>query len=67
MVLVGALGCSYVHQAHFLDHLGAGAFGWVLPLIFDLAMVAMLSVVKTAGAPSEPTRWSSRWWPWHPV
>jgi hypothetical protein len=49
VILVGALGCSYVHQAHFLDHLGAGAFGWVLPLIFDLAMVAMLSVVKTVG------------------
>jgi hypothetical protein len=45
----GALGCSYVHQAMFLDHLGAGPFGWVLPLIFDTAMVTMLQVTKTVG------------------
>jgi hypothetical protein len=49
IIIAGALGCSYIHQAVYLDQLGAGPFGYVLPLIFDTALVAMLQIVKTAG------------------
>ena len=55
-ILLGALGCSYAHQAVFLDRLGAGPFGYVLPLIFDTAMVAMLQVFKTVGMAADAKR-----------
>jgi hypothetical protein len=49
VILVGAMATSYTHQALFLAHTGAGIFGWVLPLLFDTAMVYMLSIVKAPG------------------
>ena len=48
-VLIGALAASYLHQAHYLWILGAAYFACIVPLIFDAAMVSMLTVVRTTG------------------
>jgi hypothetical protein len=49
VILAGAMIVSYAHQATFLAAAGAGPFGWVLPLLFDVTMVFMLMVIKTVG------------------
>jgi hypothetical protein len=49
LILVGALAASYLHQAHFLVSLGAGMFAWIVPAVFDLAMLSMLTVSQTPG------------------
>ncbi|MBQ1060721.1 DUF2637 domain-containing protein [Micromonospora sp. C41] len=48
-VLLGALLTSYLHQAHYLWTQNAGYFAYLVPLIFDAAMVSMLTVVRTSG------------------
>lgn len=55
-ILMAAMATSYTHQALFLAHAGAGVFGWVLPLLFDTAMVYMLSIIKTHGMVREAKR-----------
>ncbi|MEU4691015.1 hypothetical protein [Actinoplanes sp. NPDC023714] len=49
LILIGALAASYLHQAHFLVSLGAGMFAWIVPAVFDLAMLSMLTVSQTPG------------------
>ncbi|BBH66749.1 hypothetical protein ACTI_34340 [Actinoplanes sp. OR16] len=49
LILIGALAASYLHQAHFLISLGAGMFAWIVPAVFDLAMLSMLTVSQTTG------------------
>ena len=48
-ILVGAVAASYLHQAHFLLTLGAGFFAWIVPAVFDLAIVSMLTITQTVG------------------
>ena len=48
-VLLAALATSYLHQAHYLWAQDAGYFAYLVPLIFDAAMVSMLIVVRTPG------------------
>ncbi|MEV0734226.1 DUF2637 domain-containing protein [Polymorphospora sp. NPDC050346] len=48
-VLIAAMLTSYLHQAHYLATQNAGYFAYLVPLIFDAAMVSMLTVVRTAG------------------
>ncbi|MFI1988237.1 hypothetical protein [Actinoplanes sp. NPDC020271] len=48
-ILMGALAASYLHQGHYLVSLGAGLFAWIVPAVFDLAMVSMLTISQTAG------------------
>ncbi|MBB2941838.1 hypothetical protein FB565_001542 [Actinoplanes lutulentus] len=56
LILVGALAASYLHQAHFLVSLGAGMFAWIVPAVFDLAMLSMLTVSQTAGMATDAKR-----------
>ena len=56
LILVGALAASYLHQAHFLVSLGAGMFAWIVPAVFDLAMVSMLTITQTAGMAADARR-----------
>jgi hypothetical protein len=48
-ILVGAVAASYLHQAHFLLTLGAGVFAWIVPAVFDLGIVSMLTITQTIG------------------
>ena len=48
-ILLGAVAASYLHQAHFLVQLGAGVFSWILPGVFDLGIVSMLTITQTVG------------------
>jgi hypothetical protein len=49
LILIGALTASYLHQAHYLAELGAGMFAWIVPAVFDLAMLSMLTITQTTG------------------
>jgi hypothetical protein len=55
-ILVGAVAASYLHQAHFLDRLGAGFFAWIVPGVFDLAIVSMLTITQTVGMAGDAKR-----------
>ncbi|MER7445238.1 DUF2637 domain-containing protein [Micromonospora avicenniae] len=55
-VLLGALATSYLHQAHYLWTQKAGYFAYLVPLIFDAAMVSMLTVVRTSGIAKDAKR-----------
>jgi hypothetical protein len=55
-ILVGAVAASYLHQAHFLDSLGAGFFAWIVPGVFDLAIVSMLTITQTVGMAADAKR-----------
>ncbi|PZF90067.1 DUF2637 domain-containing protein [Micromonospora deserti] len=55
-VLLGALLTSYLHQAHYLWTQDAGYFAYLVPLIFDAAMVSMLTVVRTSGIAKDAKR-----------
>ncbi len=55
-VLLGALATSYLHQAHYLWTQNAGYFAYLVPLIFDAAMVSMLTVVRTSGIARDAKR-----------
>ncbi|MBM0205553.1 DUF2637 domain-containing protein [Micromonospora sp. STR1s_5] len=55
-VLLGALLTSYLHQAHYLWTQNAGYFAYLVPLIFDAAMVSMLTVVRTSGIAKDAKR-----------
>jgi hypothetical protein len=54
--LLGALATSYLHQAHYLWTQHAGYFAYLVPLIFDAAMVSMLIVVRTPGISRDAKR-----------
>ncbi|MFI5491359.1 DUF2637 domain-containing protein [Actinoplanes sp. NPDC051859] len=56
--LLAALATSYLHQAHYLWAQDAGYFAYLVPLIFDAAMVSMLIVVRTAGIAVDAKRWA---------
>src|SRR4051812_26825339 len=55
-ILLGAVAASYLHQAHFLDHLGAGVFSWILPGVFDLGIVSMLTITQATGMAPDAKR-----------
>jgi hypothetical protein len=55
-ILIGAVTASYLHQAHFLDSLGAGVFAWILPGVFDLGIVSMLTITQTTGMAADAKR-----------
>jgi hypothetical protein len=55
-ILLGAVAASYLHQAHFLDSLGAGLFSWILPGVFDLGIVSMLTITQTTGMAADAKR-----------
>ncbi|MEV0396921.1 DUF2637 domain-containing protein [Polymorphospora rubra] len=55
-VLLGALLTSYLHQAHYLWTQGASYFAYLVPLIFDAAMVSMLTIVRTPGIAKDAKR-----------
>jgi ribose/xylose/arabinose/galactoside ABC-type transport system permease subunit len=55
-ILVGAVAASYLHQAHFLLTLGAGFFAWIVPGVFDLAIVSMLTITQTVGMAADAKR-----------
>jgi hypothetical protein len=55
-ILVGAVAASYLHQAHFLLTLGAGFFAWIVPGVFDLAIVSMLTITQTVGMAGDAKR-----------
>jgi Protein of unknown function (DUF2637) len=55
-ILIGAVAASYLHQAHFLDLLGAGVFSWILPAVFDLGIVSMLTVTQATGMAADAKR-----------
>jgi len=55
-VLLGALATSYLHQGHYLWTQNAGYFAYLVPLIFDAAMVSMLTVVRTSGIARDAKR-----------
>ncbi|MEV4810276.1 DUF2637 domain-containing protein [Micromonospora avicenniae] len=55
-VLLAALATSYLHQAHYLWTQNAGYFAYLVPLIFDAAMVSMLTVVRTSGIARDAKR-----------
>jgi hypothetical protein len=52
-ILLGAVAASYLHQAHFLIELGAGVFSWILPGVFDLGIVSMLTITQATGMAAE--------------
>ncbi|GGQ86769.1 DUF2637 domain-containing protein [Couchioplanes azureus] len=54
--LLAALATSYLHQAHYLWTQKAGYFAYLVPLIFDAAMVSMLIVVRTPGITRDAKR-----------
>jgi hypothetical protein len=55
-ILVGAVAASYLHQAHFLGTLGASIFAWIVPAVFDLGIVSMLTITQTVGMAAEAKR-----------
>ncbi|MEU4694336.1 DUF2637 domain-containing protein [Actinoplanes sp. NPDC023714] len=55
-IVVGAVAASYLHQAHFLETLGAGIFSWIVPAVFDLAIVSMLTITQTVGMAADAKR-----------
>ncbi|GAA2689903.1 DUF2637 domain-containing protein [Actinoplanes palleronii] len=55
-ILAGALAASYLHQGHYLVSLGAGLFAWIVPAVFDLAMLSMLTISQTAGMAADAKR-----------
>lgn len=55
-ILIGAVTASYLHQAHFLDSLGAGIFSWILPGVFDLGIVSMLTITQATGMAADAKR-----------
>ena len=55
-ILIGAVTASYLHQAHFLDSLGAGVFSWILPGVFDLGIVSMLTITQATGMAADAKR-----------
>ncbi|MEU7908979.1 DUF2637 domain-containing protein [Actinoplanes sp. NPDC049118] len=55
-ILVGAVAASYLHQAHFLLTLGAGVFSWIVPAVFDLGIVSMLTITQTIGMAADAKR-----------
>lgn len=55
-IVVGAVTASYLHQAHFLETLGAGIFSWIVPAVFDLAIVSMLTITQTVGMAADAKR-----------
>jgi hypothetical protein len=55
-ILVGAVAASYLHQAHFLHALGAGLFAWIVPGVFDLGIVSMLTITQTIGMAADAKR-----------
>lgn len=55
-ILLGALAVSYLHQAHYLQALGASVFSWILPAVFDLGMVSMLTITQTVGMAADAKR-----------
>jgi hypothetical protein len=55
-ILVGAVTASYLHQAHFLLDLGAGVFAWIVPGVFDLGIVSMLTITQTVGMAEDAKR-----------
>ncbi|MEV4283272.1 DUF2637 domain-containing protein [Actinoplanes xinjiangensis] len=55
-IVVGAVAASYLHQAHFLQTLGAGIFSWIVPAVFDLAIVSMLTITQTIGMATDAKR-----------
>jgi hypothetical protein len=55
-ILLGAVAASYLHQAHFLIQLGAGVFSWILPGVFDLGIVSMLTITQATGMANEAKR-----------
>jgi hypothetical protein len=55
-ILIGAVAASYLHQAHFLLSLGAGLFSWILPGVFDLGIVSMLTITQATGMAEEAKR-----------
>lgn len=55
-ILLGAVAASYMHQAHFLDDLGAGVFSWILPGVFDLGIVSMLTITQATGMAEQAKR-----------
>lgn len=55
-ILMGALAASYLHQGHYLVSLGAGLFAWIVPAVFDLAMLSMLTISQTAGMAQDAQR-----------
>lgn len=55
-ILVGAVAASYLHQAHFLLTLGAGIFAWIVPAVFDLGIVSMLTITQTIGMAADAKR-----------
>jgi hypothetical protein len=55
-ILVGAVAASYLHQAHFLGSLGAGIFSWIVPAVFDLGIVSMLTITQTVGMADDAKR-----------
>ncbi|MDI6098105.1 hypothetical protein QLQ12_05750 [Actinoplanes sp. NEAU-A12] len=56
LILIGALAASYLHQAHYLATLGAGMFAWIVPAVFDLAMLSMLTITQTPGMAADARR-----------
>ncbi|MEV6306820.1 hypothetical protein AB0M02_46000 [Actinoplanes sp. NPDC051861] len=56
LILIGALAASYLHQAHYLSTLGAGMFAWIVPAVFDLAMLSMLTITQTTGMAADAKR-----------
>jgi hypothetical protein len=56
LILVGALAASYLHQAHYLASLGAGMFAWIVPGVFDMAMLSMLTITQTTGMAADAKR-----------
>ncbi|MFC7532310.1 DUF2637 domain-containing protein [Actinoplanes sp. GCM10030250] len=55
-IVIGAVTASYLHQAHFLETLGAGIFSWIVPAVFDLAIVSMLTITQTVGMATDAKR-----------
>jgi hypothetical protein len=55
-IVIGAVTASYLHQAHFLETLGAGIFSWIVPAVFDLAIVSMLTITQTVGMAADAKR-----------
>ncbi|WP_437436762.1 DUF2637 domain-containing protein [Salinispora arenicola] len=55
-VLLGAAADQLRHQAHYLWTQNAGYFAYLVPLIFDAAMVSMLTVVRTSGIARDAKR-----------
>lgn len=44
-----AMAVSYLHQATYLADIGAGSLGYLVPLVFDLMIVACVKVTQTPG------------------